>query len=330
MYSTTQIFKEIERGKLKGSYLLSGEEEYLKEEGLKRLLAKMISEKETVFDKRTFYGDSVTPEEISSVLLSTPMMASKKVVIIRESHRLNTNSKNELLKYLANPLDSTYLILLAPRVDLGKGFFRKVSERTKVYLFKRLTRRERIELILSHLKKHRLAIAEDARELLLETVGSQTLKLIGELDKLISYKSGSRRIEKEDVEKLLDFGRLETIFRLQDLVGRRRLKEALAVIEQLLLWNEKPIRILGSLGSFYLTILKLKREPKNIPLESIATKFGLGSFYVKKCAAYLSSFTEPQLISALELTHQKELEMKEGTACFKPLLTAYINQLCTL
>lgn len=330
MYSTIQIFKEIKRGELADSYLLVGEEEYLKEKVLKTILGKILPEEETTFDKIVMHGDSVTTEEIMSTLSSSPMVASKKVVIIREVHLLDTNGKSELLKYLANPVKSTCLILVAPKVDLEKGFFNEASKMARLYHFRRLTAGESSQLVLSHLKKHGMSITREAKELLLENVGSETHKLINELDKLVLYKSGSKRIERRDTEKLVDFGRLESIFKLQDLVGKRRVREALEVIEQLLFWNEKPIRILASLGSFYLTLLKLKHKPKHTSLEVFSKKLKLSNFYIKKCNIHLDNFSEKELISALKLTNQKELEMKEGAGCFRSLLTTYINQLCSL
>lgn len=173
-------------------------------------------------------------------------------------------------------------------------------------------------------------MSEEARELLMEIVGGDTFKLACELDKLTSYRSGSGQIQREDVERLVDFEKLESIFRLQDLVGRREVKEALTVVDQLLLWNEKPTRILASLGSFYLTLLRLKREQRRKASEELSTKFGLSSFYIQNCMPHVRRFSERQLVSALELTHQKELEMKEGAVCVKPLLSTYVHQLCSL
>ncbi len=330
MYSTIQMLKEIEKSTLENAYLLTGEEEYLKEQGLKKILLKALSEETTVFDKIVLHGDSATSEEIMSALFSVPMIASKRVVIIREAHRLDANGKNQLLKYLSDPVKSTCLILLVSKVDLGKGFPSKVSKMVRVYDFKKLTRGESSRVLLLSLKKYGMTITDEARELLLESVGSDTFRLVSELDKLASYKSGSKSINRNDVEELVDLGRLQNIFRLQDSVGRKEVRKALAIIEQLLLWNEKPSRILASLGSFYLTLLRLKGEPKHTHPDKTASKLRLSSFYIKQCARHLSSFSEKELISALELTSQKELEMKEGSACIRPLLTTYINQLCSL
>lgn len=330
MYSTIQIFKEIERSNTEDSYLLLGEDEYIKEKGLEKILLKTLRGEATVLDKVVFHGDSATSEEIMSALFLTPMMASKKVVIIRDADRLDPNAKNKLLTYLANPVKSTCLILLIPKRDVEKGVFSRVSKMARVYHFNRLSRGESSQFILSYLKKHGMAITEEARELLLESVGSETFRLVGELDKLISYKGENKSIDKTDIEKLVDFGRLQNIFKLQEFVGRRKVKDALAVIEQLLVWNEKPMRILASLGGFYLTLLKLKQEAEGTPLHRTAARLKLSRFYLRKCALHLHDFSERELMSALELTNRKELEIKEGATCLRPLLTTYVNQLCSL
>lgn len=326
MYSSTQILHEIERGELADSYLLVGEEEHLKEEAVRMILARTLSPEAENFDRTVLHGDTATTEEVMSALASSPMLAAKRAVVIRNAHLLNGDTKSQLIDYVVNPVKSTCLILLAGKVDLRKGFFGNLLKTTKTLDFRRVTRGETSRLLLSYLKKHGVAITDEARELLLESVGSEILKLVGELDKLVSYKGGAGRIDKEDVERLVDSGRLDNIFKLQELVGKRRVKEALAVVEQLLLWNESPTRILASLGGFYLTLLKLKQEPDDAPLEVSARKFKLSSFYLRKCASHLPNFSESALIAALDLTNQTERKIKEGAGCVKPLLTTYIDQ----
>jgi|GEM_PF-2385586 len=330
MYSAIQVLKELERGTIESSYLLAGEDEFMKEKALTKILLKVLPEEAGVLDRTVFYGNSATSEEILSALVSIPMMASKKVVIIREAHRLDAGAKNVLLTYLNDQVKSTCLVLLIPRADLEKGFFNRVSKMVKVYHFAKLTRSESSQLVVSYLKKHGLEITEEARELLLESMGSETRKLVSELDKLISYKGKKECIDKNDIERLVDFGRLQSIFKLQDFVGRREVRSALAVIDQLLAWNERPMKILASLGTFYLTLLKLKQQPKDVELGATAARFKLSKFYLRKCAVHLSNFSEKQLISALALTNRKELEIKEGAACLRPLLTTYVSQLCSL
>jgi DNA polymerase-3 subunit delta len=330
MYSTIHVLKELERSTIEGSYLLAGEDEFMKEKALTKIVVKALPEDADVLNRSVFYGNSATSEEISSALFSIPMMASKKVVIIREAHRLDASAKDAVLKYLSNQAESTCLILLIPKTDLEKGVFNTVSRMVKVYQFPRLTRSESSQFVLSYLRKHEMGITDEARELLLESVGSETTRLVSELDKLISYKGRKECIDKHDIERLVDFGRLQSIFKLQDFVGRREVRSALLVIDQLLAWNERPMRILASLGTFYLTLLRLKQEPNDAELGAKASRLRLSRFYLRKCAVHLSNFSEKQLISALALTNRKELEIKEGAACLRPLLTTYISQLCSL
>ena len=330
MLSSIQLFKEIGTDQLRNSYLFIGDEEYLKEEGLKKLNSRLILDTSQNLDRTVFYGDSVTGDQVLSSLLSVPMLASKRIVTVRDAQRMDPKGKKIILEYLKNPVPSSCLILVAHGVNLKQGYWRDLSKITKVYDFRRLSRFETGRLILSYVKKYDMSITDEARELLIENVGGDTLRLLSELEKLISFKSGTSRIDRDDVERVVGFGKLQSIFKLQDSLGKGRTNEALATVEDLLLWNEKPTRILASLGGFYLTMLRLKRQPQETSPGESAARFGLSSFYLKKCSAHLSRFSEEDLLSALSLTSQKELQIKEGASCVRPLLSTYITQLCTI
>ena len=136
--------------------------------------------------------------------------------------------------------------------------------------------------------QHQKQLPMPAANLLVELVGSEMGLLDQELLKLAIYVGERKRIEVEDVDKLVGRSREEKTWIIFDAIGAGKSKEALTILDHLLDQGEEPIRLLGAFSmqlrrlaqAYRLTMLG---QPLMVALEEV----GVPAFGIKQAEQQL-------------------------------------------
>src|SRR5690242_6370047 len=99
--SISQIQKDIKAGKFYPVYLLHGEESYLIDEAADYLETHLLNESEKSFDQQILYGMDVDARTIIEHLSMFPLLAQRRVVILREAQQLE--DFKDLESYVSRP-----------------------------------------------------------------------------------------------------------------------------------------------------------------------------------------------------------------------------------
>ena len=112
------IEEELKSGQLKNSYLLFGEENYLKIYYKNRLKSAIIGEDDVNFSY--FEGKGIDVDEVIAIAETLPFFAEKRCVIVENSEWfLNGNEK--MGGYIENLLETTCLIFIeGEKIDKRK------------------------------------------------------------------------------------------------------------------------------------------------------------------------------------------------------------------
>src|ERR1043166_5069799 len=84
------------------AYYLFGEDDYLKSEALRDLVEAAVDPATRDFNLETLRAD-ISPESLGSILGTPPMMADRRVVVLRDPAALKKDSRAVLLSYLERP-----------------------------------------------------------------------------------------------------------------------------------------------------------------------------------------------------------------------------------
>src|SRR5262245_45619185 len=108
------FFKALRKGEVPAALYLHGPEEVLKEEALRELLERNVDAglRDLKVDQRS--AGTITPWEVDYLCNTVPMMADRRVVIIRDVEAWNrrAKAKAEVLRYLERPVPTTVLVLI--------------------------------------------------------------------------------------------------------------------------------------------------------------------------------------------------------------------------
>lgn len=216
-------FRELMTGISKGNAapvnILMGEEPYYIDLLVRQFESKLLAEEDKDFNLNVFYGNDSDVETIAATARQFPVMADRKLVILKEAQSMERAKDNldRLAPYIENPNSDTVMVIAYKGEELkATSKFMKAAAKGNAVVFSSKPIKE--GYLPGHLKDYcqtkKIGIDRDAIELLCEYIGNPLSKLFGEVDKLIvALSDKSKRITVADVEQHIgmskDFNNLE-------------------------------------------------------------------------------------------------------------------------
>ena len=224
----------IQSGAFDAVYYFHGAEEYLKEEAIRQVVDAAVEVATRDFNYEILRAPELDGERLGSLLGTPPMMAERRVVVIRDIGALRKEARAVLERYLKQPASDILLVLVAAaeaRED------RTLLSGATAVEFAPLSG-ARVPKWIAHYASTALGceITEDAAGLLQDAVGTELAELKVELDKLASFTTGAGRtvIDEQAVAQVVGVRRGETLGDLLDAVARRDSTKALALVPHVL------------------------------------------------------------------------------------------------
>jgi len=221
-------------GKFAPVYLLHGDDDYLKEEGLRQLVDLAVDPATRDFNYEVRRGAELSGETLGSLLGTPPMMAERRVLVVRDPGALKKDARAALDRFLHAPPPDVVVLLVAPadgKVD------KALLERAEPLEFAPLDGDRVPKWIAYRAEQLGARITPAALTLLQDAVGSDLAQLALELEKLASFVEGTgaeRVIDEAAVSAIVGVRKEETLGALLDAVAARDAAAALALVPGLL------------------------------------------------------------------------------------------------
>jgi len=227
-----RILKDaLKRSSFDGAYYICGEDEFQKEDAMKRLVAAVLDPAVRDFNLDVRRAQELDSRSLDLLLSSMPMMAELRVIVIRDAGELRKDMRKAVERYLQAP-SADVILLLVESADGKKD--KELVGMTTVLEFELMSADDVQRWIARYASAElKTEITPGAVELLQSVAGSDLRQLVGELEKLSSFTNG-RRIMEEAVTAVVGVRRGETMSDLLDAVARRDVKQALMLIDHVL------------------------------------------------------------------------------------------------
>jgi DNA polymerase-3 subunit delta len=213
------------------AYYVYGEDEYRKDELLRDLTNALVDPATREFNLDVFRGAETNPEQLASLLNTPPMMATRRAVVVRDTGALTKDARATLDRYLDRPAPDSVLVLVALAGTKEEPVF---SSRTVVVPVQSLGGVDLERWMITHARTvHASVLQPEAAAALQGAVGSDTMQLAAELDKLASFSLGEP-ITTAAVEAAVGRHGAASLGDLLDAVAGRDLAKALAQVEGVL------------------------------------------------------------------------------------------------
>jgi DNA polymerase-3 subunit delta len=225
--------KALKSASFERVYYLHGEDDYLKDGAVRQLIAAAVDPATRDFNLDVRAAAELDPETLGSLIGTPPMMAERRVVVVRDVAALRKDARAVLDRYLAAPAPDVLLVLVAAGGEKAKAD-KDLVQRAASLEFELLAG-DRVPKWIAHhaTTELRVAIAPDAADLLHRAVGGDLPSLAAELDKLASYTNGAP-IDEAAVSDVVGVRRGETLGDFLDRVAQRDVTGALALLGHVL------------------------------------------------------------------------------------------------
>lgn len=239
--SERAFWKSLRSRGFAGAYCVYGEDDFLKESAVKQLVDAAVDAATRDFNLDVRQGGELDAETLGTLLSTPPMMAERRVVVVRDAGALKKDARAWLDDYLertsaapegAGAAD-VVLVLVFASGEKGKPD-KTLLSRTLATDFAPLSW-ERLPRWIAHYASTELgvSVSDAAAELLQQAVGNDLAALAAELDKLASYSRG-KEIDESAVAEAVGVRRGETLADFLDMVARRDAAGALALVPHIL------------------------------------------------------------------------------------------------
>jgi DNA polymerase-3 subunit delta len=216
----------VARGTPDSVYLLHGDNDFLKEEKVREALAAWSDAATRDFNVDLFRGTETDAGRLSQALDALPMLAARRVVVVRDVGGLRKDARTVLDRYLKSPSPDTALILVAAS---GWKTDATLTGRATVIELGALSDAKAVTWIGTRARALGSAIDADAARLLLAATGPDLALIDGELRKLRDY-AGGEPITASHIDAVIGITSGKTLTDVIDLVCARDGTAAAALI----------------------------------------------------------------------------------------------------
>lgn len=305
------IQEDIKTGNFKQSYLLFGEEAYLKHQYKEKLLNALNPDGDTM-NFSCYEGKGVDVKQLIDLCETMPFFAERRIILLEDTGFFK-NKCEELADYMKSLPDYLVLVFSESEVDKRSRMYKAVKSGGRVTEFAKQDEKTLMRWAAGILGKEGRKITQRDMELFLTKTGTDMGNIRMELEKLITYTEGQDIVSAEDIEAVCVTQTTNKIFDMVRAVTEKNQKRALELYYDLLTLKEPPMRILFLLAKqFRQLLLTKKMSGEGASQNEIATRLGVPSFVVRNISACARSYTVEELEQAVEDFVDAEEAVKTG------------------
>ncbi len=310
----------------KGVYAVVGADSFLADQAVDRILAGARLEGPDAVT--VLRGEEATWTRVGDAARSGSLFSPRRAVVVRNADALKGEG-DELEGYLADPDPDVTLVFVAAKPDKRRGSWKRLLDRAEVVPADPLKGRAIRGYVADEVRRRGLPLAEDALTELIEQVGQDLRRLMGELDKLEAFTADRKgRVSADDVSSLLGRGIGQPLYRIGDAFSTRRAGEALALLEVVLDDGEPPLKVLSNLhyATRRLRAAHALRDAR-LPQEALAGRLGVPPFKVRDVMEAARAWSEADLARATAALDRADRRVKSGLDA-RVALSAAIVEAC--
>lgn len=310
----------------RGNFLIAGEEDWLKERFLARIIELVLAPETRDFNYCEFSAKELEGfEQLASAVYTLPTFSSRRIVILREPENLKPGDKEKLLKLTAPA--STCFILISRETSLPLRGLKGLEKKFRSYLFPALKESE----ISSWLKYFLVKLEKDAAVPVLmylaENLPPNLFTIRNEIEKLASFVGNKKFVTIEDASEIIS-GREPTIYRFLQALRSRNEKESIELSLKLQTLGESGMYFIYAVANELLLLLKIKllKELGKNP-RAIASELKINPYVARQIISDADNFKTDELRSLISEIYNLEIMFKRGEIAERLIPTMFTSML---
>jgi DNA polymerase-3 subunit delta len=303
-------------------YLFYGEETFLIDEAVSRVVDAAIPEGDRPFNFEILSAGDLDVPEIIARASAYPMMAPRRVVVVREIERIPESGLGVLAHYVEQPSPETCLILVGTRADMRRKAFAGVRKLGMAIEFPELRDYQIPDWIVRRIEKRKGSIDPDAARLMASYLSSSLREIDNEIEKLFLYLGDRTNVTQGDVAAVVGVSREFNVFELQKSIGERNIPRSVEILERMLEANEPIPLLVSNLTSYFTKLWRLSylsASKERLSPEQLAGTLRISPYFMKEYIGALERYTPPEISKMFLALAAADFDYKKGGADVKTI-----------
>jgi DNA polymerase III subunit delta len=342
----SEFIRKAGQGKLGPAYFLRGPDAFLQEECRTALVGSIPADARPWCLTEIEFESGRLRRQLESAS-QMPMLGGHSFFIFSDPEDFGHAGEADyeaLDSYFERPSSFATVVFLASEPDRRRRFIQLLEKKAELVELKPLGRKEAAGWLAEYLGRQKVEIVPELAEAVISRFessadprgggasGVNLLWVRTEIEKILTSRPDSRRIEASDLELLVGFREEHVIGKLLRAIAERKFARALEELRALLASQESEILLLWSIGDLFRQTLKLA-GPAGRRAPGYGAKGGGGwnrwsnPFSTEEIARDAArAYSYPEQLQALKLVRQADLGIKSSWKDSKILLEFLIWQ----
>ena len=306
-----QINEDIKNGTFHSSYLIYGDEAYLRNQNRDKLRKALLGGGDAM-NLQHYEGSGLNPAEIIDMAETMPFLADRRVIIVENSGFFK-NGCPELADYLKKPAETVNFVFAETEVDRRKDMFKAVHAAGLDIECDTQDAETLGRWVAWKLQAEGKRISPRAISFFIDRVGTDMANIANEIEKLVCYTAERQEVTQEDIDAICANWLTSQIFAMTDAIVEKNQKKAMNLYYDLLALKEPSPKILALITRQFNLMLQVKEMTEHhddMGRMMSATK--LPRFIVSKYTGWAQHFTREELMKALEMCVENDEAVKTG------------------
>ena len=307
------IIKDIQNKKFENIYFLHGEEAFFIDEITNALIDNVLEPHERDFNQAIIYGKDADVLGVISEAKGYPMMASRKLVVLKEAQEIKDKEFELFASYFEQPSDLTVFVInykhktFDTRKKIAKAATKNglmfKSEKIKDYLLP--------DWISNYVKTVGYGISSKGSIMLAEFLGSDLSKISNELSKLFILLEKGTTINEIHIEENIGISKDYNAFELINAISVRDVNKTYQIAKY---FEHNPKagdihQVIPSAFGFFSKIMRIHFLP-NKTKEAVASALKVHPFVASQMINASKVYNPKKIASNIAILHEYDLKSK--------------------
>lgn len=329
MPTLSDVTQRADQGSLDPVYVFVGTERLLVERAVEAIRRAIDAQGAPGFNVDIFDGKGLDASTVSAAARTLPMMADRRLVLVRHVDAMTPTEQRQLADYLDDPADSACLVLTASKLDGREKLAKSAKKCGVLFEAKPMRGRELREFVRAEAQSRGHHIAPQATEALLEAVGDDLGAIDDAMERLSLFVGPGQRIDEAAVMTCVTRIRVESIWSLVDAIGLKDRRKGVSAAQSLLDDREPPLRLLAMVAR-QLRIVARMREALSAGMrpQDAAKQAGAPPFKARELTESARHFTADSLGRAFALIAETDRALKSSKRPADVIVQEAVLELC--
>jgi len=305
--------RAVDKGEVAPLYFIYGEEEFLLERSVQRLIGKLVAPDFRDFNFSQHFGKECRAEQVIADAMTMTMFSGRRVIHIKRAEELPADALELFADYLRSPSPDCCLVFQAAKIDLRRKFFAELKKADLLVEFKKLRDENLPAFVRREVEGCGRKIDPEAAELLVYYSGNNLRELVSQIEKLVVFIGERGLVTVNDVREIVSDTKIDNVFELANAMGNRDLARSHRQMQTLLRDTDAPYMLVGALARHFRQLCLIREMlDKKLGKNEISKSLKINPYFLDGMLGQARKFRPDEFPEIFSQLHAVDIGIKSG------------------